>query len=78
MNLEKCDIVTLKIDNVSIINLVKNHIAHGRSKHIEMMFHYLRGQVSERRLKLEHCKNENQVVDLLIKGATCIQEIEEK
>lgn len=68
MNLEKCDMVTLKIDNVSTINLVKNHIAHGRSKHVEMMFHYLRDQVSEGRMKFVHYKSENQVVDLLTKG----------
>lgn len=34
--------VTLLVDNVSAINLAKNPIIHGRSKHIEMMFHYLR------------------------------------
>ncbi|XP_058776235.1 secreted RxLR effector protein 161-like [Vicia villosa] len=31
----------MKIDNMSAINLEKNLIAHGRSKHIEMRFRYL-------------------------------------
>ncbi|CAJ2633078.1 unnamed protein product [Trifolium pratense] len=33
---DRCETVTLKIDNVSAINLAKNPIAHGRSKHIEL------------------------------------------
>ena len=37
----------MKIDNMSAINLAKNPIAHGRSKHIEMRFHYLRDQVAD-------------------------------
>lgn len=67
---EKCDEVALKIDNVFSINIVKNLIVHRRSKHIEMMFHYVRDKVSERKLKLECCKSENQLNDLLTKGET--------
>ena len=60
--------MTLKVDNISTINLAKNPIAHGRSKHIEMRFHYLREQVSKGKLKLEHCRSEVQVADILTKG----------
>ncbi|MCI48405.1 cationic amino acid transporter 1-like, partial [Trifolium medium] len=66
----KCDSVTIKVDNLSAINLAKNPIAHGRSKHIEMKFHYLREQVSNGTLKLEHCRTELQVADLLTKAVT--------
>lgn len=31
---EEYEVVTLKIDNVVVINLAKNHISHERSKHI--------------------------------------------
>jgi hypothetical protein len=62
---ENSEAVTLKIDNISTINLAKNPIAHGRSRHIEMRFHYLRGQVSRVKLKLEHCRCEDQVTDIL-------------
>ena len=33
--------ITMKIDIMSAINLAKNPVAHGRSKHIEMRLHYL-------------------------------------
>lgn len=44
----------MKIGNMSTINLAKNMIAHGRSKHIEMRFHCLREQVSNGKLNFEH------------------------
>ncbi|CAJ2662328.1 unnamed protein product [Trifolium pratense] len=65
---EVSDGVTLKIDNVSAINLAKNPISHGRSKHIEMRCHYLREQVNNGLLKLEHCRSEVQIADMLTKS----------
>jgi hypothetical protein len=65
---EKCDSITLKVDNVSAINLAKNPIAHGRSKHIELRFHYLREQVDNGNMSLVHCRSEEQVADLLTKA----------
>ena len=54
--------------NKTAINLAKNMIAHGRSKHIEMRFHYLREQVAKGKLNLEHCRNENHIADIMTKG----------
>ena len=62
--------VLLLVDNVSAINLAKNPIAHGRSKHIEMRFHYLRDLVSSGQLRLSYCRSEEQVADLLTKAVT--------
>jgi hypothetical protein len=66
----KCNNVIIKVDNLSAINLAKNPIAHGRSKHIEMRFHYMREQVSKGNIKLEYCRTELQVADLLAKVVT--------
>lgn len=62
---EEYEVVTLKINNIYAINLVKNSIAHGIRKHIEMRFHYLSELMSEGKLKLGYCKSEDQVADLL-------------
>ena len=53
---------------MSAINLAKNPIAHDRSKHIEMRFHYLQEQVTDRKMNLEHCRTENQIADIITKG----------
>lgn len=60
--------VTMRIDNMSAINLAKNPISHGKSKHIEMRFHYLREQVTNGRLILQHCRSEDQVADIMTKA----------
>lgn len=62
---DKGEAVTLMVDNISVINLAKNLIAHGRRKHIEMRFYYLKKLVSEGRLRLGYCRSEDQMVDLL-------------
>jgi hypothetical protein len=39
--------IELMVDNKSAINLAKNPIAHGRRKHIETKFHFLKDQVTK-------------------------------
>ncbi|XP_058727181.1 uncharacterized protein LOC131598615 [Vicia villosa] len=70
LDIDEGDTLTLMVDNAYAINLSKNPIAHGRSKHIEMRFYYLREIVSEGRLRLGYCRSENQLTDLLTKGVT--------
>ena len=60
--------ITMKIDNMSAINLAKNPISHGRSKRIEIRFHYLREQVADEKMNVEHCRTENQITDIMTKG----------
>ncbi|GKU93614.1 hypothetical protein SLEP1_g7191 [Rubroshorea leprosula] len=55
------------VDNVSVIDLAKNPITHGRSKHIDVRFHFLRDQVGKKAIELVYCKSENQVADILAK-----------
>jgi hypothetical protein len=44
MEIEVSIPITLFIDNKSTINLAKNPVLHGRSKHIEAKFRFLREQ----------------------------------
>lgn len=57
----------LFVDNKSSISLTKNPIAHGRCKHIEVKFHFLRDQVNKGRLEMIHCRTEVQATDILTK-----------
>ncbi|CAL0332983.1 unnamed protein product [Lupinus luteus] len=50
--------IELRIDNKSAINLAKNPVSHGRSKHIETRYHFLRDQVSKKKVELVHCNTE--------------------
>ncbi|KHN37347.1 Copia protein, partial [Glycine soja] len=58
----------LRVDNRSAIDLAKHPIAHGRSKHIEVKYHFLRDQVNKGNLALEYCRSEDQFADILTKA----------
>ncbi|CAL9025585.1 unnamed protein product [Prunus brigantina] len=53
-------------DNSSTIKLSKNLVLHGRSKHIDVRFHFLRDLTKEV-VELVYCRSEDQVADILTK-----------
>lgn len=67
MNLKGDYVMKLRDDNKSAIDLAKHHVSHGRSKHIETKFHFLRDQVNREILELVYCKSSEQLADLLTK-----------
>lgn len=68
LEIKEEEAVILKVDNKSAINLAKHPISHGKSKHIEARFHFLREQVTKEKLVLEHCKTEVQIADAMTKA----------
>ena len=60
--------IVLQIDNQLAINLAKNPVLHGRSKHIEARFHFLREQVNQGSLEVKHCATGSQIADVLTKS----------
>lgn len=55
-------------DNNSTIQLSKNPMFHGKSKHIDVKFHFLRDLVNNRVINLSHCAFENQTADIMTKS----------
>ncbi|RDX95877.1 Copia protein, partial [Mucuna pruriens] len=55
MKIRREEPMKILIDNKLAISLAKHPVAHGRSKHIETRFHFLRDQVSKGKLELEYC-----------------------
>ncbi|WVZ24094.1 hypothetical protein V8G54_002638 [Vigna mungo] len=47
--------IELRMDNTFAINLARNPISHGRSKHIEVKYHFLREVVGERGIEIKDC-----------------------
>ena len=54
-------------DNVSATKLSRNPVLHGRSKHIDVRFHFLRDLCKNGVIELVFCKSEDQTADLLTK-----------
>ena len=68
MGIVTTDVVKLLVDSKSAIDLAKNPVSHGRSKHIETKFHFLKDQVTKGKIKLVPCKTEIQLVDIFTKA----------
>jgi len=58
---------TLLIDNQLAIQLCKNPVFHGRSKHIETRFHFIRENVESGKVAVRHVKTDNQLADIMTK-----------
>ena len=56
--------------NQSAIIMAKDPQFHGRSKHIDIKYHFIREQVTKRSLELKYCKSANMVADIITKGLT--------
>lgn len=54
-------------DNSSTIQLSKNPVLHGKSKHIDVRFHFLRDLVNKAEVELRYCNTHNQVADVFTK-----------
>ncbi|KAJ9563755.1 hypothetical protein OSB04_008915 [Centaurea solstitialis] len=54
-------------DNSSTIKLSKNAVLHGRSKHIDTRFHFLRDLVKDGVVELSYCSSQEQVADIMTK-----------
>jgi len=59
--------IQLNIDYKSALNLSKNPTIHGKSKHIDLKFHFLCDQVSRGKLTIAYCHTEDQTTDVITK-----------
>lgn len=55
-------------DNSSTIKLSKNLVLHGRSKHIDIRFHFLRDLVNQGIIELSYCSTDKQIADTMTKA----------
>jgi hypothetical protein len=58
---------TILCDNQSCIKMTENPIFHDRSKHIEILYHYIRDMVQRGALKLLCISTDEQVANVLTK-----------
>ncbi|GJV52292.1 hypothetical protein Tco_1448033 [Tanacetum coccineum] len=58
----------IHIDNESTISVIKNPVAHSRTKHIEIRFHFIRDCYEKRLIEVIKIHTDFNVADLLTKG----------
>lgn len=57
----------IQCDSSSAIKLSKNPVMHGRSKHIDVRFHFLRELTKAGTVELVYCSTQEQLADLMTK-----------
>lgn len=56
------------MDNRSAIELMKNPVLHGRSKHIDVRFHFTRECIERGELVIKYVSTQEQRADILTKA----------
>ena len=67
---ESAGTTIIYFDNSSTIKLSKNPVMHGRSKHIDVRFHFLRDLTRDGVVTLMHCHSQEQLADIMTKPIT--------
>jgi hypothetical protein len=60
----------LKVDNKAAIDLIKNLVHHGRSKHIRIRYHFIKECAAEGRIEVQFMSSDDQLADILTKPLT--------
>jgi hypothetical protein len=59
--------ITIHEDNQSCIALSKNSMVTGRSKHMDMRYHFCREKMESGDIEVQHCATENMLANVLSK-----------
>jgi len=70
---EKPKTVTLFVDNNSAIALMKNPVFHGRSKHIDLKYHFIRECIERGQIVVRRVGTEEQKADVLTKSMAAVK-----
>ena len=65
--------VTLYIDNRSAVDLAKNPVFHGRSKQIDVRYHFIRECVEQGLIVIKHVSTNEQRADILTKALSAVK-----
>lgn len=56
--------VQVLIDNISSINLTKNHVHHSMTEHIEVKDHFVREHIANSDLKFKYVESKSNIADI--------------
>lgn len=72
---EAVSLVIIYVDNKSAINLAKNPVFHGRNKHIDVRFHFIRECIERGEIEIKYIASDFQRADIMTK-ALCVAKFE--
>ena len=67
------DCITINEDNQSAIAIARNPQFHGRVKHINIKYHFIREQLAHNIIQLQYCQTAEMIADIFTKGLARIK-----
>ena len=61
------DHITIRCNNISVINLTKNPIQHSHTKYIEIRYHFIRDHVQKGNIELDFVSMKKQLANIFTK-----------
>ena len=68
LDYEQTEATKITCDSSSEVLFSKNQVFHGRTKHINIKFHFIREVQQSNEVLLVHCSSENQLADIFNKS----------
>lgn len=69
MGQEQLDAMSIMCDDdKSTITITKNLTLHGRTKHIDIRYHFIRSLIIDGQFSVQYCSTEEQTADILTKA----------
>ena len=68
IGMKQLEATPILCDNQSTIAIAKNPTHYGRSKHIDIKFHYIRELIVDEDIVLQYCSTAEQITDILTKA----------
>ena len=70
MGQEQSGAIAILCDKKSAISIAKNPTLHGRTKHMDIWYHFIRHLIAEGKVLLSHCGTEDQLANVFEKPLT--------
>ncbi len=67
VHVQSSNSIFILCDNTNAISISRNLVMHSKTKHIPIKYHFVREQVLDKTIKLEHIGKKEQVADILTK-----------
>ena len=61
------ELVIIYCNNMSIVNMSKNHVLHSKTKHISIKYHVLKEKIAKKEIKLEYINGKEQITNIFLK-----------
>ena len=58
----------IKNDNAAAVTMVKQNFSSAATRHVKIMFHFIREKIKDKEIRVEYCPTADMVADMMTKA----------